>query len=87
MISPNIQSAKLIEDYKLYLSFVNGEEKIFDMKPYLLLPVFRPLNNIEEFKKFEIVDGTIEWSCGADLSIDTFYIESTSQNVSSNIAK
>ena len=28
----------------------------------------------EELKKFSIIDGTIEWECGAELSNDTFYI-------------
>ena len=58
------------------ITFENGEEKIFDLKPYLEYPVFRPLEDEEELKKIDIVDGTIEWECGADLSTDTFYIES-----------
>ena len=35
---------------------------------------FYYLNVIEELKKFSIVDGTIEWECGAELSNDTFYL-------------
>ncbi|WP_254903628.1 DUF2442 domain-containing protein [Clostridium tyrobutyricum] len=56
------------------------EKKIFDMKPYLKYPIFKPLNNLEEFKKFSIVDGTIEWMCGAELSSDTFYLASRQVN-------
>lgn len=76
MQSPNIKSVEVLKDYKLLLTFINGEKKIFDMFPYLKYPVFKPLNDENELKKFSIVDGTIEWECGADLSTDTFYIGS-----------
>jgi hypothetical protein len=39
-------------------------------------PVFLPLKRLEQLNAFKIVDGTIEWDCGADLSPDTFYLES-----------
>jgi hypothetical protein len=76
MQSPNIKEASVLNDHKLLIKFVNDEEKIFDMKPYLHYPVFNALNNLKEFNDFMIEDGTIEWKCGADLSQDTFYIES-----------
>jgi hypothetical protein len=76
MQSPNIKEASVLHDHKLLIKFVNDEEKIFDMKPYLHYPVFRALNDLIEFNDFMIEDGTIEWKCGADLSQDTFYIES-----------
>jgi hypothetical protein len=87
MQSPDIKIAEAIEEYKLMINFVNGEEKIFDLKPYLNFPVFKPLQNRDEFENFEVIDGTIEWKCGADLSIDTFYIESVSLNSTSHIAR
>jgi hypothetical protein len=34
------------------------------------------LEDQAEFNQFKIVDGTVEWKCGADLSQDTFYLES-----------
>ena len=76
MQSPNIKMAEILENYKLLVTFINGEIKVFDMKSYLKYPVFRPLNEEIEFKKFSIVDGTIEWECGAELSCDTFYLNS-----------
>lgn len=76
MQSPNIKEAKMMEDYKILITFANGESKVFNLKPYFNYKVFKPLIDIEEFKNFKIEDGTIEWRCGADLSQDTFYIES-----------
>ena len=84
MQNPDIKEAKTLDDYRLLLKFTNGEVKIFNLKPYLEYPVFKPLIDVNEFSDFKIVDGTIEWRCGADLSPDTFYIESSSTDVVNN---
>jgi hypothetical protein len=76
MQSPDIKIAKIIEDYHIHLTFDNGEQKVFDMNPYLNYQLFKPLKEESELTSFQIVDGTIEWSCGADLSTDTFYLQS-----------
>ncbi len=78
MQSPNIRKAKVLKDYLINIVFDNGEEKIFDIQPYLQYPIFQPLKEKEQLYSFSIVDETIEWECGADLSPDTFYIESKS---------
>lgn len=85
MQSPDIKEAKTLNDHKLLIKFMNDEEKIFDLKPYLHYPVFKPLKDIKEFNDFMVEDGTIEWKCGADLSQDTFYIESLPANKVNNI--
>jgi len=76
--SPDIKKVEVSNDYKLLLTFANGEIKLFDIKPYLKYPVFKPLQQKHEFENYTIVDGTIEWKCGADLSTDTFYLEGES---------
>lgn len=76
MRNPDIIKAEILKNYKLIITFSNKEKKIFDMSSYLKYPVFKPLCDEEEFKSFSIVDGTIEWKCGADLSNDTFYMKS-----------
>lgn len=73
-MSPDAIKAEVFNDYKLRITFSNNEIKIFDMTSYLKYPVFKPLNNKDEFKKISVIDGTIEWECGAELSNDTFYI-------------
>ena len=78
MKSPDIIKVAILKDYKLLITFSNKEKKIFDMSSYLKYPVFQPLCKKDEFEKFSIVDGTIEWKCGADLSNDTFYIKGIS---------
>jgi len=83
--SPNIKAASPLKDHLLLIAFVNGEKKIFDLKPYLKYPVFQPLKDHNEFLDFIIEDGTIEWKCGADLSPDTFYLESIDYSVATSL--
>ena len=55
MQSPNVKEAKTLEEHKLLIKFMNDEEKVFDMKPYLHFPVFKPLNDMKEFKKLIVL--------------------------------
>ena len=85
MQSPNIKKASALKDFLLLITFINDEKKIFDLKPYLKYPVFQPLKDHNEFLNFMIEDGTIEWKCGADLSPDTFYLESTDCSIATSL--
>ena len=58
------------------LEFENGEQRIFDLKPYLEMGVFKRLKNSAEFKTARVVAGSVEWSGEIDLSYDTLYLES-----------
>lgn len=78
MQSPDIKNVEILKEYKLLLTFSNDEVRLFDIKPYLKYPVFKALNSESELNMFSIVDGTIEWKCGAELSADTFYLGSSS---------
>ena len=75
-MNPYVKSVKPQEDYCLLLTFENGEKRIFDLRPYLEKPVFRPLRNIALFKTARVVSGSVEWPGDVDLSYDTVYVES-----------
>jgi len=62
-------------NYLLYLWFANGEQKIFDVKPYLDYEVFQPLKNQEVFNTASQFLGSVTWSNNSDLSFDTLYLE------------
>ena len=49
---PKAIDVKTLENYMLLLKFDNGEEKIFDVKPYMDHKVFFELKNEELFKQF-----------------------------------
>jgi hypothetical protein len=59
------------DDYTIQVKLNNGRNGLFNVKPYLEYEAFNALKKIEAFK--QVVNGGyfIEWSCGADLSIDT----------------
>jgi hypothetical protein len=75
-LEPRVCEVSPTEDYKLFLTFNNGEKRIFDAKPLLGLPAFRPLSNKEFFKKVKAEYGTIAWGNDIDYCPDTLYSES-----------
>lgn len=75
-MNPYVKSVKPQENYCLWLTFENGEKRIFDLKPYLKKPVFKRLKNVTLFKTARVVSGAVEWQGEIDLSYDTLYLES-----------
>ena len=71
MINPYVKKVKPIENYYLELWFKNGEQKIFDLKPYLNKGIFSQLKNISLFNSVRVVVGSVAWPNGLDLSYDT----------------
>lgn len=56
--------------------FDNGEQKKFDVTPYLDKGIFRALRTPSMFASVQVVLGSIQWSNGADFCPDTLYLES-----------
>jgi len=44
----------------LLLVFENGEQRIFDVKPYLQRGVFTRLQNLAAFRSVRVVAGSVE---------------------------
>ncbi len=65
-----------LENYQLLLTFKNGEEKIFDMKPYLEKGIFKKLKDENIFKTAKVSFDTVEWANEADIDPETLYHES-----------
>ena len=75
-MNPRVVSVKAKDDFMLELVFENGQERIFDMKPYLKVGVFRELTDARLFKAVKPFMGSILWKNGQDLCPDTLYMES-----------
>ena len=58
---PAVKKVKPTDDYKIFLTFSNGEIRLFDMKPYLKKEVFIELLNLAMFNTVHISFDTIEW--------------------------
>ncbi len=76
MINPRVEKVKTINDFQLILTFTNGEEKVFDMKPYLNKGVFKALNDRNVFDQAHVAWGTVVWNEDLDMSPDTLYLDS-----------
>ena len=68
---------KPMDEYRLWLKFTDGQEKIFDFKPHLNGPVFRPLRNKDIFDSVSLKYGTTIWQDGEiDIAPETLYYDS-----------
>ncbi len=73
---PIVVDAKYISDYKIKITFDNGEQKTADFSKWLKGEVFEPLKDQSYFRKFFVDGWTIAWSNGADIAPETLYLES-----------
>jgi len=75
-MNPRVKTVKPIINFRLLIGFENGEQKIFDVNPYLNKGIFQELKSVEIFNSAKVADGTVQWSNEADLCPDTLYIDS-----------
>jgi len=75
-MNSRVADVKPAENYTLHLWFKNGEQGIFDVKPYLEYEMFKPLKDVAFFNTVLPAHGTIQWANKADLCPDTLYIDS-----------
>ncbi len=76
-MNPRVKDVVLGNNYTIKLTFENGEEKIFDVKPYLDKGVFKELQNLHLFNTVKAFMGSIQWKNGQDFCPDTLYLQST----------
>ncbi len=70
---PAVKEVKPGIDYTLILTFDNGENKRFDMKPYLDNGIFKELKDIEKFNTVHICFDTVEWENEADFDPEILF--------------
>ena len=71
-----VKEVEPLDDYLLRLTFKNGEQKVFDMKPYLGKGIFQELKDEKIFKSAKISFDTVDWENEADIDPETLYNES-----------
>lgn len=75
-MNPRVKDVKPNVDYTLTLTFANNETRVFDMKPYLNIGIFKELKDFSLFNSVKPFLGSIQWKNGQDLCPDTLYMES-----------
>jgi hypothetical protein len=72
-----VVSVKPIDGYKLLLKFENGEERIFNISPFLNIGKFAELKNPAMFNSVAVRFDTIEWANHLDIDPEFLYEKST----------
>lgn len=72
----SVKQVKPLEDFKLLLTFENGEARIFDMNPYLEKGIFKELKDIGMFNSVKVSFDSIEWQNEADMDPEVLYEDS-----------
>ncbi len=75
-MNPRVKYVQPEPDYLLLLTFNNGEQKLFDVKPYLLKGVFTALWDNNIFRQVKPFNGSVLWPGDVDLCPDTLYEDS-----------
>ena len=75
-LEPIAKEVRALEDYRLYIKFDNGEEKIYDMKPLLNHKFYQGWKDKERFKKVKPDGISIEWETGEDIAPENLYNDS-----------
>ena len=72
-MNPRVKTARPLDDYRLELTFTNGEVRVYDCRPLLDFGVFRELRDVGYFRQVRVVNGTVAWPHEQDICPDTLY--------------
>ncbi|MDD5268115.1 MAG: DUF2442 domain-containing protein [Methylococcales bacterium] len=73
---PVVIAADYLNDYKIRVTFDNGETKTVDCLKWLNGEIFEPLKDKNYFQRFFVDGWSISWPNGADIAPETLYEES-----------
>ena len=76
-MNPRVVAVVPTDDYRLELTFTNGEVGIFDCTHLLSFGVFREFQDIHYFQRASVEHGTVVWPHEQDICPDTLYEDST----------
>ena len=77
-----IQTIAYQTEYVYFIEFDDGVRGHIDFSDYLNRgPVFKPLSDLQFFKKATIEGGTIAWPGGLDIAPETLYKKCMENNI------
>jgi hypothetical protein len=68
-----VSNAEYLNNYRIKLTFNNGETKTVDLQNELNGSIFIPLRQLDYFKSFRLKYNTVEWDNGADYAPEYLY--------------
>jgi len=75
-MNPRVINVKPLPDYQLLIEFEGNILRVFDVKPYLEIGVFKQLKSKSVFNSVSSGLGTVQWSDEIDFCPDTLFIDS-----------
>jgi len=75
-IGPRVLDVKPMDNFLLFLTFNNGEKRIFDAKLLFEMQAFRRLKDKLFFNSVKVARGSVLWPNDIDYCPDTLYAES-----------
>lgn len=68
-----VKSVVAKSDYKLIITFANGEQRIYDALPLLEKKIFEPLKNLSLFMSAKVDGDTVVWNDDIDIAPEHLY--------------
>jgi hypothetical protein len=75
-MNPRVEAVVPRDDYKLEITFTNGQVRVFDCAPLLSFGVFQELQDLAYFQQARAEGGTVVWPHEQDICPDTLYEDS-----------
>ncbi|MDO5376907.1 MAG: DUF2442 domain-containing protein [Clostridia bacterium] len=79
-LSPDAVDVRVLDHYKLKVSFDNGEVRIFDVKPLLDRKCYVKLKNPRFFSMARVEYGCVTWPENIDIDPEWLYEDSCPVN-------
>ena len=70
---PKLIEVKPLDNYLLLLKFDNGEQRVFDVSPYIIGSWYGQLKDPEIFRTVHVSGHTVEWADGQDIAPHELY--------------
>ena len=75
-MNPRVVYVNPMPNFQLLLEFEGNDTRIFDVKPYLEIGVFKQLKSEALFNAVRAIRGTVQWNDEIDFCPDTLYLDS-----------
>lgn len=72
---PKVETAEYLHDFTIHIKFSDGTEGDVDLSGELYGEIFKPLKNLDVFKRFAVHPEfhTLYWPNGADIAPEYLY--------------
>lgn len=80
MLQPELLSVTPKDNYKLLLVYETGEQKLFDVLPYINGEWYGELKDKANFNSVRLANHSVEWDGGQDIAPHELYYNSVLLN-------